>query len=121
MTSVAFGAGPDGRLLLASASWDETVRLWDPATGAPAGKPLTGHTAWVSSVAFGAGPDGRLLLASGSEDRTVRLWDLAARVCIATLQRRSSVQSIMPASNLLAIGDSEGVCVIEWLDWRHDD
>ena len=50
---VAFGTGPDGRLLLASASYDRTVRLWDPVTGTPASEPLTGHTNWVSLVAFG--------------------------------------------------------------------
>ncbi len=113
--SVAFGAGPDGRLLLASAgSYDRTVRLWDPVAGAPAGEPLTGHTGFVESVAFGTGPDGRLLLASASGDRTVRLWDLATRACIATLQRRSSVRSIAAAGLALAIGDDEGISVIEW-------
>ena len=156
--SVAFGTAPDGRLLLASGSWDETVRVWDPLTGTPAGKPLTGHTETVNSVAFGTGPGGRLLLASASDDRmvrvwdpvagtqvgeltghtndvnsvafgtwpdggllvasgsddcTVRVWDPITGACTATLQRRSSVNSVAAAGIALAICDNEGVSVIE--------
>ena len=66
---VAFS--PDGRLL-ASGGDDETVRLWDPATGAQQ-RILTGHTGAVRGVAFS--PDGRLLASGG--DKTVRLWDPA--------------------------------------------
>ena len=65
--SVAFS--PDGRLL-ASASDDKTVWLWDPATGQHQ-RTLTGHAGPVRSVAFS--PDGRLL-ASAGDDGTVRLW-----------------------------------------------
>jgi WD40 repeat protein len=67
--SVAFG--PDGRTL-ASASNDNTVRLWDVRTHKQLGRPLTGHGDVVRSVAFS--PDGRTL-ASASDDNTIRLWD----------------------------------------------
>ena len=71
--SVAFS--PDGKML-ASASDDQTVRLWDVARRQPLGDPLKGHSDSVSSVAFS--PDGKML-ASASVDQTVRLWDVARR------------------------------------------
>src|SRR5262249_46446472 len=75
---VAFSRG--GKLL-ASAVGDGTVRLWNPATGRPAGKALhaTSVRNGVAWVAFS--PDGKLL-ASGGLDGTVRVWNPATRQAI---------------------------------------
>jgi WD40 repeat protein len=70
VTALAFS--PDGRTL-ASASYDESIKLWEVATGQER-ITLQGHTHQVNAVAFA--PNGRFL-ASVSHDRTVRLWDAA--------------------------------------------
>ncbi|QRV92067.1 hypothetical protein RhiJN_20085 [Ceratobasidium sp. AG-Ba] len=59
--------------LLASASDDMTIRIWDTETGEAIGKPLKGHKSKIRSIAFS--PDGKYV-ASGSDDKTVRVWDV---------------------------------------------
>ena len=76
---------------MASSSIDETIKLWDPATGAPR-QTLEGHSGWVMAVAFS--PDGKLL-ASGSWDKTVKLWDPATGTLQQTLKGYSdAVQKV---------------------------
>src|SRR5260370_41998666 len=53
--SVAFS--PDSKIL-ASASWDGSIRLWEVATGKEL-RQRAGHTGWIKALAFS--PDGQLL------------------------------------------------------------
>ncbi|WP_051027819.1 nSTAND1 domain-containing NTPase, partial [Nocardia higoensis] len=66
---VAFS--PHGNRIVSGGA-DDTVRVWDAATGQPIGAPMTGHTGALNSVAFS--PDGQRIV-SGGEDDTVRVWD----------------------------------------------
>ncbi|MEG4796631.1 AAA-like domain-containing protein, partial [Microcoleus sp. LAD1_D1] len=86
--SVAFS--PD-RKTLASASWDNTIKLWNLQSQKPIAT-LTGHSDSVRSVAFS--PDGKTL-ATASDDKTIKLWDLQSQKELATLKGHSdSVNSV---------------------------
>ncbi|KAJ6645324.1 F-box-like/WD repeat-containing protein ebi [Pseudolycoriella hygida] len=63
---------PNMNLILASASFDSTVRLWDVERGTCIST-LTKHTDAVHSVAFS--PDGKYL-ASGGFDNYVHIWNI---------------------------------------------
>jgi WD40 repeat protein len=82
---------PDGRII-ASASYDQSIRLWDVRSRSPVAT-LNGHTETVNTLSF-RGQDG--LLASGSEDGTVRFWDVAAQQPVGVLEtgHTSGVKSL---------------------------
>ncbi|MDJ0782266.1 MAG: WD40 repeat domain-containing protein, partial [Desulfosarcinaceae bacterium] len=86
----AVSFSPDGRTLV-SGSEDNTVRLWDAATG-EALQELKGHTGYVWSVSFS--PDGQII-ASGSADKTMRIWDAATGEAVLEIKGHTgSVRSV---------------------------
>lgn len=87
VSSVAFSTAGDR---LASASDDQTVRVWDAKTGQPL-HTLEGHTNSVTSVAFLADSD---RLASASTDKTVRVWDARRGQLLHTFQIVDSLSII---------------------------
>ena len=69
--------------LLATASDDKTLRVWDAISG-DALLELRGHNSFVFSVDQSIN-----MLVSGSFDETVKLWDLRSGECIQTLPAHS--------------------------------
>ncbi|KAK4031823.1 WD40-repeat-containing domain protein, partial [Parachaetomium inaequale] len=82
------------RKTLASASYNQIIRLWDTATGAHR-QTLKGHDGAVNIVAFS--PDSKTL-ASASYDRAIRLWDTAIGEHRQTLEGHDSTVSAVAFS-----------------------
>ena len=104
VTAVAFN--PDGSKV-ATTSTDDTVRIWDAASGESL-LILTGHQGDSSHVSFS--PDGTRL-ASGSMDATAKVWDAGSGELLLTLIGHSSLiyeVAFSPDGTLLATGGLDG-------------
>jgi len=80
-------SNPGANLVLASASFDSTIRLWDPETGKCC-HVLDKHSDPVYSVAFS--PDGQYL-ASGSFDKCLHIWSVKDGALIKTYRGQGGI------------------------------
>jgi WD40 repeat protein len=93
--------------LLASGSFDRTIKIWNPKTGTLL-RTLSGHADAVRSIAISR--DGSLL-ASGSSDTTIKIWNLQTGQLLRTLSgHRGAIWSISisPDGKTLVSGAYDG-------------
>nr|XP_018667305.1 F-box-like/WD repeat-containing protein TBL1XR1 [Ciona intestinalis] len=103
---------PNQNLMLASASFDSTVRLWELEKGACL-HTLTKHHEPVYSVAFS--PDGRLL-ASGSFDKCVHIWSTQTGRLVHSYEGTGGIFEVCwnSSGNKVGASASDGtVCVLD--------
>ncbi|HJR05700.1 MAG TPA: caspase family protein [Pyrinomonadaceae bacterium] len=84
VNSVAFNASG----VLASASNDKTIKLWDTAAAGRELRTLTGHGGEVHTLAFSA--DGKTL-ASGSSNGEIKIWNTADGQVVQTLSGHNAL------------------------------
>uniref|UniRef100_A0A7N8WQG7 TBL1X/Y related 1 n=1 Tax=Mastacembelus armatus TaxID=205130 RepID=A0A7N8WQG7_9TELE len=103
---------PSANLMLASASFDSTVRLWDVERGICI-HTLTKHQEPVYSVAFS--PDGRHL-ASGSFDKCVHIWNTQTGALVHSYRGTGGIFEVCwnAAGDKVGASASDGsVCVLD--------
>jgi WD40 repeat protein len=102
----ALAVSPDGRWL-ASASADQTIRLWDTNTWQTVHL-LRGHDVGAAALAFS--PDGQLL-ASAAPDARLRVWEIVSGGLLVTFHAPTGFSAVTfsPQGKLIAAASRDEV------------
>lgn len=106
ITALAFAMGSECQELLASGGVDNTVCIWNAASGELIHR-LEGHTSEVATLGFVLNGT---ILATASHDCSVRLWDVESGRTLHVLQRHTQLVrrlAVMPEGNLLATNSGD--------------
>lgn len=104
---------------LATGGYDNEIRLWDGVTGEAIGRPLLGHSKWITSlaweplhaVAVGSHPR----LASASKDTSVRVWDTSVgRLLFCLTGHSASVTCVLWGGEGLIMTGSQDRTIRVW-------
>jgi WD40 repeat protein len=100
----ALAFSPDSRLL-ASASGDKTIKIWDVASGQM--KTLSGNPETVLQIAWS--PDGKRIYSIASVEKAIRIWDVASGTLLRKIETPLywSSMALSPDGRTIATGGEE--------------
>ncbi|KAJ7152059.1 hypothetical protein C8R46DRAFT_1303532 [Mycena filopes] len=101
---------------VASASYDGTIRFWDPTLGAPILTPLANYTKAVTALAFS---QDRIRLVSGCRNGEVVVWNMEKHEILTTFSHGDAVTCVAISSSGRAVvaGGKDGT--VTFWDVRH--